>query len=282
MLRGMTRHTPLNGRTILITGATEGIGRATAAELAGRGARVLLLGRNRQKLAATARQVGAAAAYRADLSELREVAAIAAEIRRREPRIDVLVNNAGGIFAPRQETREGLEMTWALNVLSPFLLTRELLPTLRGSADPRVITVASDAHRMARLDLSDPEHKRNYRSWPAYNASKLANVLFARELARREPWLTAATLHPGVVRSGFNSNNAGLQAALWKVVDLFALTPEQGARTSVFLAGAPELPQSGGYWAQSRLTAPAPGALDDGLALDLWETCEDYLRRLGL
>lgn len=281
MLLGMT-HAPLHDRTILITGATEGIGKAAAAELARRGARVLLLGRNPQKLAAAAQEVGAAATYRADLSELAQVALVAGQIARTESRIDVLLNNAGGIFSPRQETREGIEMTWALNVLSPFLLTRELLPTLRGSAAPRVITVASNAHRMGQLNLSDPEFRRGYRAWPAYNASKLANVLFARELARREGWLSSASLHPGVVRSGFNANNGGLQGALWKVVNLFAISPEQGAQTSVFLTSAPELSVSGGYWDKSRLTAPAPAALDDGLALDLWETCEDYLRRLGL
>ncbi|WP_229839029.1 SDR family oxidoreductase [Deinococcus piscis] len=278
----MTRHAPLNGRTILITGATEGIGKATAAELARRGARVLLLGRSPQKLAATAQEIGAAGTYRADLSELAEVALIADEIRRTEPQIDVLINNAGGIFGTRQETREGIEMTWALNVLSPFILTRDLLPALRASTDPRVITVASDAHRLARLNLSDPEFRRGYGGWPAYNASKLANVLFGRELARREAWLVSASLHPGMVRSSFNANNSGLQAALWKVMNLFAISPEEGAQTSVLVASQPELGVSGGYWAQSHLTAPAPAALDDGLALDLWDTCEDYLRRLGL
>ncbi|MDO4263045.1 MAG: SDR family oxidoreductase [Deinococcus sp.] len=274
-------HASLHDRTILVTGATEGIGKATAAELSRRGARVLLLGRNPQKLAAAAQEVGAAATYRADLSELGQVALTAGEILRAEPRIDVLINNAGGIFDPRQETREGVEMTWALNVLSPFLLTRELLPALRASPAPRVITVASDAHRMARLNLSDPEYKRNYWAWPAYNASKLANILFARELARREGWLTSASLHPGVVRSGFNANNGSLQAALWKVMDLFAISPGEGAQTSIFLASAPQL-HSGGYWTRCQPAKLAPAALDDGLALDLWETCGDYLRRLGL
>ncbi|WP_261663694.1 SDR family NAD(P)-dependent oxidoreductase [Deinococcus sp. Marseille-Q6407] len=278
----MTGHASLSGRTILITGATEGIGRATAAELSRRGARVLLLGRNPEKLAAVAREVGAAATFQADLSELQQVAAVAADIRRREPLLDTLINNAGGIFDPRQETREGLEMTWALNVLSPFLLTRELLPLLRAAPDPRMIMVASEAHRMGRLDLNDPEQRHSYRPWPAYNASKLAAVLLTRELARREPWLTAAALHPGVVRSGFNGNNASLQAALWKLVDRFAISPEEGAQTSVFLASTPQLSVNGSYWNRCRLAAPSAAALDDGLALDTWETCQGYLRRLGL
>ncbi|MFC6617301.1 SDR family oxidoreductase [Deinococcus radiophilus] len=273
---------PSEGPTTLITGATEGIGLATAAELVRRGQRVLLLGRNPEKLAAAQQETGAAATYRADLSELHQVAQVASEIRDQEGRIDVLINNAGGIFDPRQETREGIEMTWALNVLSPFLLTRELLPALRQSDDPRIITLASDAHRMARLDLSDPEMKRGYSAWPAYNASKLANVLLARELARRERWLGSAAVHPGVVRTGFNANNATLQARLWALVDLGAISPEEGAQTSVYLASTPQTPVSGTYWAKSKPTDPAPIALDDGLALRLWETAEDYLQRLGL
>ncbi|EYB67659.1 short-chain dehydrogenase/reductase SDR [Deinococcus phoenicis] len=264
----------MSGKTVLVTGATNGIGQVTARELARAGARVVIVGRDAEKTAWVAREIGAAETLVADLSELAQVRRAAAEFRERVGQLDVLVNNAGAFFGKRQETQEGTERTWALNHLAPFLLTRELLPLLRASADARVVTVASDAHRSGRLRLDDPEFRRGYRGWAAYSQSKLANILFARELARREPGVKSNSLHPGLVRSGFAHNNGGGISRLWRLVDRFGITPEEGARTSVLLASAPELTVSGRYFSAGREVRPAPRALDDGAALRLWQLSE--------
>lgn len=269
----------MQGRVVLVTGATGGIGRVTARELAGMGAEVWTLGRSPSRTAEVAREIGAAGTLVADLSELGQVRRAAAEFRERAGRLDVLVNNAGAFYQRRQETREGIEMTWALNHLAPFLLTRELLPLLRLGPGARVVTVASDAHRMGRIRLGDPEFRRGYRGWAAYSQSKLANVLFARELARREPGLRSHSLHPGFVRSGFGHNNAGPVERVWGLLERFAVSVEQGARTSVLLASDPALTGSGRYFSEGREVQPAPQALDDGAALRLWTLSEEYVGR---
>ncbi|MBB5232953.1 NAD(P)-dependent dehydrogenase (short-subunit alcohol dehydrogenase family) [Deinococcus budaensis] len=269
----------MHGKVVLVTGATNGIGLVTARELAGAGARVHVVGRDPQKTARVAREVGAAGTLIADLSELAQVRRLAAEFREREERLDVLVNNAGAYYARRQETREGVEMTWALNHLAPFLLTRELLPLLRGSRDARVVTVSSEAHRFGRIRFDDPEFRRGYGGWGAYAQSKLANVLFARELARREGWLSSNSLHPGMVRSGFGHNNGGRVSLLWRVMDRFAITPEEGALTTLRLASDPSLAVSGGYFSEERLKTPAPQARDDAAAARLWALSEEYVGR---
>ncbi|WP_295815850.1 SDR family oxidoreductase [uncultured Deinococcus sp.] len=260
----------MDGRIVLVTGATNGIGLETARELVQRGARVTIVGRNPDRTAQVASAIGAADTVIADLSELRQVRRAAAEITARHGQLDVLVNNAGALFNTRQETREGIEMTWALNHLSPFLLTHELLPLLRRGATPRVVTVSSGAHAMGRIRFDDPEFRRGYRGWPAYAQSKLANILFTRELARREPWLQANTLHPGLVASGFGSHQGGTFSQVYRVVDRFSLTPVQGAQTTIHLAADP-VAVSGRYFVTSREVRPAPHALDDGAALRLWD-----------
>lgn len=269
----------MQGKAVLVTGATNGIGLVTARELAGAGAQVYIVGRDAGKTARVAAEVGAAGTLIADLSELGQVRRAAAEFRDREERLDVLVNNAGAYYARRQETREGTEMTWALNHLAPFLLTRELLPLLRRARDARVVTVSSEAHRFGRLRFDDPEFRRGYSGWGAYAQSKLANVLFANELARREPWLRSNSLHPGMVRTGFGHNNGGRVSLLWRVVDRFAITPEEGALTTLRLASDPSLAVSGGYFSQERLTQPAKQARDDGAAARLWAMSEEYVGR---
>lgn len=273
-----TPHGDLAGRTILVTGATNGIGLITARELAGRGARVVIVGRNAQKTADVARRVNATGTVIADLSELTQVRRAAQEYRERFGSLDVLVNNAGAYYATRAETGEGRERTWALNHLSPALLTRELLPLLRQARDPRVVMVASEAHRMGRIHFGDPELRRRYpaRGWAAYGQSKLANVLYARELARRAPWLQANSLHPGMVATGFAHNNGGLVARLYRIVDRFAITPEEGALTTLHLA-AGDVRVSGRYFSEEREVTPAPQAQDDGAALRLWELTERTL-----
>lgn len=269
----------MRGKTVLVTGATNGIGLVTARELAGAGARVHIVGRDPEKTARVAREIGAAGTLIADLSELAQVRRSAAEFREREERLDVLVNNAGAFYAGRQETREGVEMTWALNHLAPFVLTRELLGLLRAAPQARVVTVSSAAHAQGRLRWDDPEFRRGYRGWQAYAQSKLANVLFARELARREPELRSNSLHPGLVRSGFAHNNPGLVGRLWSVVDRFGITPEEGAQTSLRLASDPSLTVSGRYFSDERLKTPAPQAQDDAAAARLWALSEEYVGR---
>jgi retinol dehydrogenase-12 len=267
----------MGGKTVLVTGATNGIGLVTARELARMDAQVTIVGRDPAKTARVAAEVGAAGTLVADLSELAQVRRAAAEFRDRVGQLDVLVNNAGAYYARRQETREGVEMTWALNHLSPFLLTRELLPLLRQARGARVVTVSSEAHRFGRIRLDDPEFRRGYGGWGAYAQSKLANILFARDLARREPDLQSNSLHPGMVSTGFAHNNGGRVSLLWRVVDRFAIRPEEGARTSLRLASAPEVTVSGRYFAKEREARPAPQALDDGAALRLWRLSEDFV-----
>ncbi|THF85957.1 SDR family oxidoreductase [Deinococcus sp. KSM4-11] len=263
----------MDGRVVLVTGSTGGIGLEAARELVRRGALVTVAGRSTQKTEQVAQDIGAAGTLIADLSELAQVRQAAADFAERHGRLDVLVNNVGALFNTRQETREGIEMTWALDHLSPFLLTRELLPLLRQGSHPRVVTVSSGAHAMGRIRFDDPEFRRGYSAWPAYAQSKLANILFTRELARREPWLTANTLHPGLVATGFGAHQGGAFSQLYRVVDRFSLTPEQGAQTTIHLA-ADLLDVSGRYFVKSQETAPAPQALDDGTALRLWNLSE--------
>ncbi|SMB92428.1 SDR family oxidoreductase [Deinococcus hopiensis] len=268
------------GKTVLVTGATGGIGLVTARELARKGAWVWVLGRNPEKTAEVAREIGAAGTLVEDLSELAGVRQAAAKFQERSRRLDVLVNNAGGLFNRRQETREGTETTWALNHLAPFLLTRELLPLLRA-AEARVITVSSSAHAFGRVRFDDPEFRHGYSGWAAYNQSKLANVLFARELARREPRIRSNSLHPGRVRTGFGYNNGGFFNRVWGVIDRFAISPEQGARTSILLASDASITATGRYFDQEREARPAAQALDDGAALRLWNLSEEYVGGQG-
>ncbi len=258
---------------ILVTGSTGGIGLETARELVKRGAQVTIAGRNAQKTAQVAQEIGAAGTLIADLSELSQVQRAAEEFAQRSGRLDVLVNNAGALLNTRQETREGIEMTWALNHLSPFLLTRELLPLLQRGTMPRVVTVSSGAHAMGRIRFDDPEFRRGYSGWLAYAQSKLANILFTRELARREPWLHANTLHPGMVATGFGSHQGGAFSQVYRLVDRFSLTPVQGAQTTIHLAADP-VDVTGRYFVKSSVATPQPQALDDGAALRLWNLSE--------
>lgn len=268
-------------KTVLITGATGGIGLETARSLARQGARVVIVGRDPGKTARVAAEIGAAGQLLGDLSELRQVWRVAGEFRETYGALDLLINNAGAIYSRREETREGIERTWALNHLSPFLLTGELLPLLRASTrqrgEPaRVITVSSEAHRLGRLRSEDPEFRTGYSAWGAYGQSKLANVLFARELARREPDLLSNALHPGMVKTGFGKNSEGRMARLYPLIDRFSISAQEGAETTLFLATTPER-FTGRYFAKSRPARPAPQAGDDGAAARLWTLSERYV-----
>lgn len=272
----------MRGKRALVTGATDGIGKVTLLELARAGADVLGVGRDARKSAAVAQEVRAATGNAAvdvllcDLTSQAQIRTLAAAVRARWPTLDVLVNNAGACFPDFRETVDGIERTFALNHLAYFLLTALLDGPLRAAPAARVVTVASNAHRGVRLDLDDPEGRAGYRGWRAYKCSKLANVLFAAELARRleGTGVTSNSLHPGVVATSFFRNRlfTGLKKRL---VGWISITPEEGARTTLHLATSPEVAGvSGRYFVRCRPARPSGPARDRGTAERLWELSE--------
>ena len=277
----MTTPDPMRGSTVLVTGGTGGIGLATASGLAGLGARVGIVGRDPGRTADAADAIRRTAAgarvdtFVADLSSQAEVRRLADEVLASYPRLDVLVNNVGGYWAHRHVTADGLEHTFALNHLAPFLLTELLRGLLVASAPARVVTVSSGAQAMGRIDFDDLQGEHDYNGQRAYNQSKLANVLFTYELARRleGTGVTANVLHPGVVRTRFGQEDSGRWMRLMlPVVRPFMKSPEQGARTSVHLASAPELAGvSGRYFANSAPRKSSARSYDAQVAARLWE-----------
>lgn len=270
----------MSAPTVVVTGASSGIGAAAALELAGRGARVVGVGRDPRRvdeLGAALRKAGGPDQpdpLRADLASQAEVRRLAEELLDHCPRIDVLVNNAGVVSKSRELTVDGRERTLAVNHLAPFLLTNLLLPRLRESAPARVITTSSDAHYRGRIRLDDLDGERRWSSWGAYCDSKLANVLFTRALAAREDSqrVVAHCLHPGVIRTRlFRGTRASVRAG-FAAASLFFSAPETGAETIVHLATADEgAKMTGLYWSRSLAATPSDRALDDGLADGLWE-----------
>jgi NAD(P)-dependent dehydrogenase (short-subunit alcohol dehydrogenase family) len=259
---------------VVLTGATRGIGRAAAVELAQRGADVVLVGRDPERLQRVADEAAAAAGaavhqHAADLLLMSEVRRLADELRARYDNIDVLANNAGALFASRRDTPEGFERTFALNHLAPFLLTNLLRDRLAGG---RVLTTASDAHNSGRLDLEDLQSEQSYSAMRVYGTTKLCNILFTRELARRAPELRANCFHPGVVRTGFGKNENGIWKILTTLGGPFFRSPERGARSLVWLALSDEGGTlTGEYVEDEKATAPSRQAQDDDLARGLWE-----------
>ena len=255
---------------VLLTGATRGIGRAAAIELARQGAEVALVGREADRVRAVAQEAGGAVhEHVADLSLMSEVRRLADEVRERYERVDVLANNAGALFARRHMAAEGFEQTLALNHLAPFLLTNLLLDRLRGG---RVVTTASDAHEQGRLDLDDLQSETSYSAMRVYGTTKLCNILFTRELARRAPELHANCFHPGTVRTGFGKNDGGVWKILTTVAAPFMRSADRGARSLVWLALAEEAAElTGQYVVDEKVAAPSAQAQDDELARALWE-----------
>ena len=275
------------GRTVLVTGATSGIGRATALGLAVMGAHVAITGRDRERTENAAREISAAGGgnvevFVADLSSQAQVRRLASEVLERLPRIHVLVNNVGGYWNTRHITADGLERTFALNHLAPFLLTNLLLDRLERSAPARVVTVASNAHTTGRIDFDDLQGEWSYSGGRAYGQSKLANVLFSYQLARRLHGcgVTANALHPGVVRTSFGAEDpARIQRLLVPFLRPVMKSPAQGAATSIHLASAPDLEQvSGRYFANRRPTRSSTRSYDPAVAARLWEASADLVR----
>jgi len=272
----------MQGQVCVITGATSGIGKAAAAALAGQGAEVIVVGRDPGRTEATAAAIQADGAPPpkveiADLARLDQVRALAGRLDQTLDRIDVLINNAGLVLNERQVTPDGYEHVFAVNHLAPFLLTNLLRPKLGASAPARVITVSSDAHTAAKLDLDDPNLEHGWSSWRSYSNSKLANILFTRELARRldGTGVTANCLHPGVVRTGFGRDARPLMRVGITIARPFMLSPERGADTIVYLASSPDVAaKTGGYYVKREPREPSAAARDDGLARGLWETSE--------
>jgi NAD(P)-dependent dehydrogenase (short-subunit alcohol dehydrogenase family) len=273
----------MQGRVVVATGATSGIGEAAATRLAERGARIVFVARDPARAQATLAKLNKAApglehrVHLADLSLMAETRRVAAEIATAEPRIDVLLNNAGAVFTRRMVTSEGLELTFALNHMAYFVLTQGLMERLTASAPARIVSTASAAHQGARLDFDDLQSSRSFSTMGAYGRSKLCNILFTRELARRLAGVgvTANCLHPGVVATRFGENAGGLLGVMMPLVRRLSISPERGAETIVYLAASPEVEGvSGLYFAKCAPATPSSAARDDAAAARLWEASE--------
>lgn len=276
----MSEREQMQGKSCLVTGATGGIGLVTARELARQGARVVLVGRSRERCLAAVegirQQTGNTGVdfIVADLSSLEQIRRAASEFAARHDRLDVLVNNVGAFFWKRQESVDGIEMTFALNHLSYFLLTNLLLDMLRASAPARVVNVSSDAHRGAQMNFDDLQNRRRYAGFRVYAQSKLANVLFTYELARRLEGssVTANALHPGFVATNFAQNNGFLFRLFMPLAQLSAISPEEGARTSIYLASSPEVEGvTGKYFVRQQAVQSSPASYDEQSARRLWD-----------
>ena len=272
----------ISGKHVLVTGATNGIGRVTALELAGKGAIVSIAARSEQRCRDTQKMIldktgSEIKYYVADLSSQAQIREFAKSFLSQNSRLDVLVNNAGAIFAEREETVDGIEMTFGLNHLGPFLLTSLLLDLIRASAPARIINLSSAAHIFGKIDFDDLQGRRKYSSMKAYSQSKLANILFTRELVRRlgDGDVTVNALHPGIVKSGFGLQKDKSRSG-FSLFNAIGISPEKGAETSVFLASSAEASGiTGKYWAKTKQKRTAKRALDEDVQKRLWEISEE-------
>jgi retinol dehydrogenase 14 len=281
----MTDTAWMAGKTVLVTGGTRGIGRATAAGLAALGARVGITGRDRARVEAAAADIRASGGadvdvFVADMSSQVEVRRLAAEVLDAYPRLHVLVNNVGGSWAHRHTTVDGLEHTFAVNHLAPFLLTNLLVERLKASAPARVVTVSSGAHSTGRIDFDELQGEHAYSVHRAYSQSKLANVMFTYELARRldGTGVTATVLHPGVVRTGFGAEDRGPMDVLAALARPFMKRPERGAATSIYLASDPEVEGvTGRYFVGRMPRKSSKSSYDSAVAAKLWRVSADLV-----
>ena len=270
----------MHGKICVVTGATSGIGLVTAQALARQGATLIVVARHAERGAATVRRIqqetgnSAVELMVADLSAQAQVRRLASEIQQRFVRLDVLVNNAGALFSRRQLSVDGLEMTLALNHLAYFLLTNLLITPLQAGGSARIVNVSSEAHRRARLDFAELQGQHRYSGWRAYARSKLANILFTYELARRleGTGIVANVLHPGFVATNFGRNDRGLMAAFFRILQLAAISPEEGAETIIYLASAPEIKGvTGEYFVKQRAVRSSQVSYDRTAAERLWQ-----------
>jgi len=273
----------MEGKTVVATGATSGIGAIAVERLAAMGARIVFIARSAGRAETTLKRLRQVApgrehrAHFADLSALGEVKRVGAEIAASEARIDALVNNAGATYLHRRVTVDGLEMTFALNHMSYFVLTAALRERLAASSPSRIVNTASDAHEGARLDFDDLQSVKNYGMLRAYSRSKLCNILFTRELARRlvGTGVTANCLHPGFVATRIADEAGGLVGQFAWLAKLFARRPEKGADTIVYLVSSPEVAgESGGYFFDRKQIEPSAAARGEASAVKLWERSE--------
>jgi NAD(P)-dependent dehydrogenase (short-subunit alcohol dehydrogenase family) len=272
----------LNGKTIIVTGATAGIGEVTALELARQAATVVLVSRSSEKCAATVERIRqetgnpAVDYFAADLSSQSQIRQFVQRFQDKYPKLDVLVNNAGAFFLSRQLSVDGIEMTFALNHLNYFLLTNLLLDTLRASAPARIVNVASVAHFDSPIDFDDLQLEHGYTAFKAYDRSKFANLLFTYELAHRleGSGVTVNALHPGLVQTDIGKSASWWLGWAWRLMMVFrkGLTPEEGARTSLYLASSPEVEGvSGKYFVNQKAVPSDPATYDRAAAQRLWE-----------
>ena len=270
----------MQGKTVVITGGTSGIGAIVAKRLAQLGARIVLIARSKSRGKVTLARINerapglAHAVHYADLTRISEMKRVAAEIASQEPRIDVLINNAGAIFASRRLTEDGLEYTFALNHLAYFVVAEGLRERLLASAPARIVNTASAAHQGARLDFDDLQLAKSFGAMKAYGRSKLCNILFTRKLAHRlqGTGVTANCLHPGFAATRIGDESGGLISRCAWIAKLFAISPEHGAESIVYLASSPAVAQTTGkYFYECQAIAPSPAAQDDRAAALLWE-----------
>lgn len=270
----------MEGKVVLVTGSNSGIGKETAFQLAAMGASVVMAVRNREAGEKARQEIMDKTGNNnidlivADLSVMKEVRELARQFKEKHEKLDVLVNNAGGVFSKRMETEDGFEMTLALNHLAPVLLANELLPELKRAAPSRIVNVSSGAHAFGRIDLEDLQSQK-YSSMRAYGTAKLMNIMTTYLLSRRltGTGITINVLHPGVVRTRFGQNDTGrLRRAFFRFFSLFAKSPEKGAETSVFLANAPEIKgTTGKYFVNSKEKQSSRISYDEELQEKVWD-----------
>jgi len=276
----------MEGKICLVTGATSGIGQVTARALAGRGATVIVVGRNPDKTAATVARIRqhtgnpAVEFLLADLSSLAQVRRLADEFNKRYSRLNVLVNNAGAIYFSRQETVDGFEMTFGLNHLNYFLLTNLLLDALKAGAPSRIVNVSSAVHTSGTIKFDDLQSRKKYSGMASYGQSKLANVLFTYELARRleGTGITVNAVHPGMVATNFAANNGLFGRLARPVMNLMSISETEGADTLIYLATSPEVQGiTGKYFVHRRAVSSSPESYDEAEARRLWQVSEELV-----
>lgn len=280
----MTPSSTMSGKVVMVTGATDGIGKGTARALAAMGATVVIVGRNPAKTATTVDELRAATGNEqidsllADFASLAEVRQLADTFKQKYDRLDVLVNNAGAVFTQRGETKDGFEQTFGVDHLAPFLLTNLLLDLLKKSAPSRIVNVSSAGHAISKMNFDDLQGQRRYTGMGAYGQAKLANVLFTYELARRlrGTGVTVNALHPGGVATNFGAGQPGpLTQVIRFFITRFGITPEQGAQTSIYLASSPEVQGvTGKYFDKSKPVRSSPASYNNDAAERLWQVSE--------